>query len=583
MTDATRPVPTGLHVAGAGELARRIREFDWATTPLGPRSGWPPSLTTALDVCLGSGLPTALLWSPDLTMLYNDAMVPLLGRKHPALGRPFAEVYAEAWPIMGEQMRVVLETGEPVRREDTLVPVNRDGYLEEVYFTYSYGAVHDGSGRAVGVLGTGVETTPQVLTRRRLAILRRLGEEAAVVARSPEQACTGALDVLAADPADVPFATVHLLDGDGPARLVASYGTALGFPGPAPAPGAAVDTVCQVATTGVGAVATGLSTRHPGGVLLSAVLTAGTPVDTAVVLPLVIAGSETPAGAVTLGVSPHRRLDADYCDFLDLVAKQVGAAVSGARSHAAQRRTVEAERAARSAAEAIAARLRSLVDGLAAIVWEMDARTGEIVFVSERAEELLGYPTQRWLGPPDFRYSILHPEDRDRVERTVADAVAAGTDLEVPPYRVCTADGRTLWFSDVVHLAAGAEGEVDRLQGVMVDVTGQERARQASALLAEIGRQDDTGPLPERLTTLLRMSVPALADLGVVAVLGADGTLQPVAAARPGRPDIEAIVLAAHRYPISPALRPAYAAGRPFLVSAPTDVELRELAAGEIG
>ncbi len=75
--------------AGPSTMHARCRAFDWATTPLGPVTGWPQSLRTVAGLVLGAGYPTILLWGPDLVQLYNDGYVPFLGAKHPAgLGRP---------------------------------------------------------------------------------------------------------------------------------------------------------------------------------------------------------------------------------------------------------------------------------------------------------------------------------------------------------------------------------------------------------------------------------------------------------------------------------------------------------------
>ncbi|MGQ0573381.1 MAG: SpoIIE family protein phosphatase [Pseudonocardia sp.] len=580
MTDAARTGPSGLS-SGDGTV-RRIAALDWSVTPLGYRSGWPAVLHDALDVCLGARLPMVLLWGPELVLLYNDALVPLLGAKHPALGRPATEVFPEAWQAIGARLRGVLAGGPAVHCEDALLAVARSGYREEAYFTYSFSAVRDATGRPHGVLGAGVETTAHVLGGRRLATLRGLGEVSAVAARSPEQASATALEVLAANRADVPFAMVHLLDEDRRhARMVASYGMGAGVFDwatiPHPAGGA---TRWRVATTGVAAVTADLRTRYPGGTLPGVGPMGTDASDGAVVLPLTVAGAEQPIGVISLGLSPYRELDADYRGFLDLVARQIGTAVTDARTHAAQRRATETERAARDAAEALAARLRALVDGLAAVVWEIDARTWEVLFVSERIEELLGHPVSRWLGSIEFWRSTVHPDDRDAVVSAARAAVAAGTDYEVT-YRAHAADGRTVWVRDLVHVVAGAGGAVERLQGVLVDVTAQVRTREVGTLLTEIGRQVDTGSLAQRLTGLLRLAVPALADLGVISALGPDGMLRPIAAARPGRPSVAEAVLAVRSYPLSPALRPAYAAGRPFVVASPTDAELRALAAGE--
>ncbi|MGE0298308.1 SpoIIE family protein phosphatase [Pseudonocardia sp.] len=565
---------------------------------LGAGEGRPAALRTAIEHCRSSVLPSAVLWGPDLAAVANDAAVTLMGDPSVAGGGP----EPAGWAVVKDAAREVLATGAPVRREQEPVTVIRQGRGEEVYLTLACTPIRTGEdGPCAGVLVVGLDVTGHVLGRRRLATLRRLGELSAAGVRTPEQACAAAVEVLADNRADTPFATVHLVDRDSAAepmmRLVASHGLDGPAAGEAVIPvGSQGSALARVVRTGSAEVLTETAeaAQHDPGHRTPGTGRGPGVADTAMLLPLLVAGSARPVGVITIGVR-HRQLDEDCRAFLELVARQVGAAVADALSAAAQlraesehaaaqrlRERAETERAARDAAEALAARLRSLVDGLAAVVWEIDARSEKVVFVSERVEELTGHPAQGWLGPQDFWRSLIHPEDRERVAARHADGIAGGVDFDVPAYRLRAADGHTVWCQDLVHVALGPDGAVERLQGVMVDVTAQERARQVTALLAEIGRADEGGPLAARLTTLLRLSVPAMADLGAVSALGPDGMLRPLAAVSPGRPDVERQLLAgAGAYPLSPALRDRYDAGEPFVVATPTDADLRAFAAGE--
>lgn len=144
------------------------------------------------------------------------------------------------------------------------------------------------------------------------------------------------------------------------------------------------------------------------------------------------------------------------------------------------------EREARAEAEATRRRLRGLVEGLNAVVWEADAESWRFTFVNERAREMLGYPVERWLDDPDFWATLIHPEDRERVLasrlREAREGRAHGLE-----YRVVTADGRVRWLHDVVHVVSRDDTFPTRLRGVMVDITEWKRAEQA---LAERARQD---------------------------------------------------------------------------------------------
>ena len=148
-------------------MADRVRGFDWSGTPLGPRSGWPPSLRTAVDACLRSPLPTFVMWGPGLINIYNDAHVPVLGDRHPAaLGRPGREVWADIWPAVAAEVEAVMGRGVPVVRERVRLDVLRGGRPRESYFTYSLCPIRDGRGRVGGFFQVCTDETARVLAER---------------------------------------------------------------------------------------------------------------------------------------------------------------------------------------------------------------------------------------------------------------------------------------------------------------------------------------------------------------------------------------------------------------------------------
>jgi PAS domain-containing protein len=135
-----------------GEVADLMRAKDWSATPLGPVSAWPQSLRTVVRVLLTSRFARWMGWGPELTMLYNDAYAAMtLGAKHPqALGCPSRDVWAEIWPEIGPRIERVLRTGEATWDEDLLLFLERNGYQEETYHTFSYSPVTDDQGAACG-------------------------------------------------------------------------------------------------------------------------------------------------------------------------------------------------------------------------------------------------------------------------------------------------------------------------------------------------------------------------------------------------------------------------------------------------
>jgi PAS domain S-box-containing protein len=151
-------------------MARRIRAFDWASTPLGPISAWPQSLRTAVDLILGSPFASAVLWGPELIYIHNEAAaLQVLGTKaSAALGRPAREVMDDSWPVTGSIITNVLATGETFSAPDVLVTLDRGGGPRQAYFTMAFSTLHDDAGSAAGVLATGIETTEKLHTEAAL-------------------------------------------------------------------------------------------------------------------------------------------------------------------------------------------------------------------------------------------------------------------------------------------------------------------------------------------------------------------------------------------------------------------------------
>lgn len=227
----------------------------------------------------------------------------------------------------------------------------------------------------------------------------------------------------------------------------------------------------------------------------------------------------------------------------------------------------QAERAGRAASDAAAARLRALVGGVAAVVWEADARNGEFTFVSERAEDLLGYPPQDWLDDPGFWPRIVHPDDRERAIRTYRRGVAEETDFDFA-YRAVAADGTVVWLHDVVHVVRDADGPA-HLHGVLVDVTQQQRRERAATMLAEAGRlAAGPGEVPDRLAAVAALTVGELCDVAIIRLRGPDGRYRPVAAAPP---DLASAVLEWSPIAMPPSCaRPSRPVGRSWSPSART-------------
>ncbi len=145
-----------------GFMAEMIRHQDWNKSPLGPPSRWPESLKSALSLMLDSEFPMFLAWDHDLGFLYNDAYSAILGAKHPkALGRPFKEIWQEIWPDILPLIEQAL-AGKATWLDDLPLTMNRHGYDEETWFTFSYSPLRDEDGRVCGLFCACTETTDKV-------------------------------------------------------------------------------------------------------------------------------------------------------------------------------------------------------------------------------------------------------------------------------------------------------------------------------------------------------------------------------------------------------------------------------------
>src|SRR5579863_4220870 len=177
----SRPAPSeDLILPGGGEMGERMRAYPWETTSLGPMADWPQSLLTAVRIILNSRYAMFVWWGTERINLYNDPYRAFLGAKHPAaLGKPAREAWDEIWSEVGPRSDAVLFRGESTYDEALLLLMERYGYLEETYFTFSYSPLPDDEGNTAGIFCAVTEETERVIGERRLNLLRQIAAQMA--------------------------------------------------------------------------------------------------------------------------------------------------------------------------------------------------------------------------------------------------------------------------------------------------------------------------------------------------------------------------------------------------------------------
>jgi PAS domain S-box-containing protein len=327
---------------GGGETGVLVRDFDWSVTPLGDLGNWPQSLKTIVRVMLSSRFAMWMGWGPEMTFLYNDAYARMtLGKKHPwALGKPSREVWVEIWQDIGPRIQRVLDTGEATWDEALLLFLERSGYREETYHTFSYSPLHTDDGRVVGHLCVVSEETERVIGERRLMTLRSLATELSTT--STEQDVMTAIErSLGANTKDLPFTLTYLFNGNN----LASLGSMTGIESNHRAAPSVMPT-----DTNHGSWPTEEVFARNAPVRLNDAKSLFGPLPTgswdqsptsALLVPIASQAQEKPAGIFIAALNPYRQLDPSYNGFIELIAGQIAGSLANARAYEQERKRAE--------------------------------------------------------------------------------------------------------------------------------------------------------------------------------------------------------------------------------------------------
>jgi PAS domain S-box-containing protein len=388
-------------------MAHLMRHYDWENTPLGHPRRWPDGLKVPLKMLLTSRFEMWLGWGPDLLFFYNDSYIPTLGMKHPSmLARPFREVWAEVYDEVADQVAQV-RSGEATWNDALLLLLERSGYPEETYHSFSYSPLYGNDGDVQGLLCVVSEVTERVVSERRLEMLRILGMKL-VGASDHATVRNAALSALDGNRWDVPFALLYLHSEAPGCTAGANHLLSRNWPHH---DDTAPDTVRQIT------LPQGMD--YPCGPWKC-------PPAEALIVSIPGLAGEASLGSLVLGLNPHRRDDPKVADIARIVAGQISGALAN----------VDALQSERRRANRIWSHARDLM-----VVVSAD---GILQSVSPAWPQILGHPEDSVVGR-HFRDFIL-PEDMPITVSAFKDALGKA-DLTAFENRLRTRDGGYRWIS----------------------------------------------------------------------------------------------------------------------------------------
>ncbi|WP_114947227.1 PAS domain-containing sensor histidine kinase [Microvirga calopogonii] len=416
-------------LSGGGEMGALMRAHDWSTSPLGPPEGWPQSLRTVVSLMLTSKFPMFVAWGPRLAFLYNDGYRPIFGAKHPhALGLPFVDVWSEIWSDIEPLVTKAL-AGEATYHADMHLVMERNGYPEDTWYTFSYSPVRDETGGIGGMFCACTETTQEVKSRAALKAeqdrLRELFRQA-----------PGFMAMLSGRD------HVFELANDAYLQLVGHRRDILGK--------TVRDVLPEIEGQGFFE-------------LLDKVYATGEPF---VGRSLRVRLQREPGGSVE-----DRFVDLVYQPITDRTGKATGIFAEG--YDVTER--VQAEESLRESE----ARFRNLADNAPVMVWvtEPDGRGS---YLSRSWYEFTGQTPETGLG---FGWlDAVHPEDRDESGRVFQEANAKQQAFRLE-YRLRRADGTYRWAIDAAAPRFSEDGAFLGYVGSVLDITDRKEVEEHRELL----------------------------------------------------------------------------------------------------
>jgi PAS domain S-box-containing protein len=489
---------------GRGEMAERIRTFDWASTPLGSILSWPQSLKTAVEVMLASGFPAAMQWGPEAILLYNDANAHILGALHPAaLGRPVFDALPArraSWePVLHRVM-----TGESVVFAEQRLFINEDGVERKIWVDRAASPIRDETGAVVGLWEVFINITAYAERQRKLAEeARRESEERHAFLLRLSDALRVLTEPLAIQATACRMAGEHL----GASRC--SYGEICGQ-----------EVLLRSAWGRDAGPAERLALAEFGPALVAEFLAGRV---------IVVEDSENDP---RLGEAARKRLRAAHIAAfvgVALLKEAGGGAVFGAQSAVPRawtasevelvrdvaERTLAAVEHARAAAALRESeeRFRQFAEASTDVIWIRNAKSLQLEYWSPIFASGFGAKFDRFLAGDHLKgwLEIVIPEDRERVSDAIT-RVRSGerVSCEYRLKRPC--DGELLWMRSTIFPLLDGAGGVQRIGGICHDTTHEKAtAERVEVMVAEL--QHRTRNLMAVVQSIIAQTLAASEDL----------------------------------------------------------------------
>lgn len=329
-------------LSGGGEMGQRIRDFNWSATSIGAIETWPQSLRTCIRIMLTSRQPMWIGWGKELIKFYNDPYKAIVGGKHPqALGAPASVVWKDIWTDIDPMLKKVMEKDEGIYAESQLLIMERNGYAEETYYTFSYTPIPGDNGGTEGMICANTDDTDKIINGRQLHTLTTLAGRLNDC-RTNDEVAELTIETLAENNHDFPFALFYQTGEEG-FRL--THHTVLGTSSALVPADFELNGNGIIAATIKRAVETRRWQLQDRLTEILGTMPAGAwklPPEKMLVLPLVQAASGEIYGALVIGLNPYRLPDEKYTGFVSLISDQIATSFANVHLLEEERKRLEA-------------------------------------------------------------------------------------------------------------------------------------------------------------------------------------------------------------------------------------------------